>query len=373
MRRVYHSRCFTLLLLASCGRESGIPAAPAGASATATGALAISAGPTLTIAPTDSEGIPFLGNLVDATRLPSGAIAVVDRTVQSVMLFDSAGQLTAEYGRKGAGPGEFDAIGGIGQCQEDTLFVWDPGNSRMTVLDAGGRYVRQYTLPAEPAPRYCGVPGDMVLWTRLLNMGPLAPDAPPVRGIAGLVDVNGSVTSTLGELRAGDARPLGAVTVFAVTPQTVYVGTADSATVAISRRDGSRLGAIPVGNARQAPTAQEYEAALAALVNSVPGTTEERASVMTFMRQRFPMPEFLPAYRAILVDPSGTVYVVTSPRGAGATEVAVFDGEGRSLGELRMPGDLDVVEVGSGYLLGIAEGAEASHGVVMYRVAVGEP
>jgi len=371
MHRAVTCGWFALLILAGCGLERRAPAAPD--RATATGSLSISPDPILTIAPTDSDGVPLLSTIADATHLPSGAIAVVDRARPSVMLFDGSGHLLGEHGRKGAGPGEFDAIGGIGRCREDTLFVWDAGNGRMSVLDADGRFVRQYPLSAEPVPGYCGVPGDLVIWSKLLNLGPPTPDAPAIRGIASLVDVDGAITGTLGELQAGENRPLGVVTLFAVSRERIYVGTGDTAAVAVYGRDGLRLGAFPVGDATQAATPQQYDAAITALVNTVPGTTEERAGVMAFMRKRFRMPKHLPTYRAILVDPSGRVYVVTSPRGVGSTEVAVFDDEGNSLGEVWMPGDLDVVEVGLDYLLGVVERDDGNGAVVVYRLGVGTP
>lgn len=361
--------CTALQTLPSCAPDRPDPGPVTGA--TATGSLTISAAPVRTIAPTDSDGAPRLANIADATRLGAGTIVVVDRGVQAVLFFDSTGQLSSEVGRAGQGPGEYRAVGGIGQCAPDTLFVWDPGNDRLSVLDARGNFLRAYPLAHQLVGHYCAGAGSFVVWERFLNSTAPGPGSPPVRGVAQLVSTSGQVMGVLGEFQAGENRPLGALPQFAVTGQGVYVGTADTAMVSLYAPDGRLLRSLVVGERRRAPTDAEYDAAVAALATSIPGTSAERATMRAFLRERFPKPKYLPAYRAVLADPAGRVYVVTSPRGTGVTDVAVFDPTGASIGQLRIPGDLDLVEVGAGYLLGIREDEAEGSAVVEYELGIG--
>jgi hypothetical protein len=72
------------------------------------------------------------GEVVDATLLPDGRIAVVDRQARSVSLFSADGELLRTIGREGEGPGEFlDPI--AVDHRGDTLAVWDWRQNRITL------------------------------------------------------------------------------------------------------------------------------------------------------------------------------------------------------------------------------------------------
>ncbi len=183
-----------------------------------------------------------------------------------------------------------------------------------------------------------------------------------------LVSASGDSTGGLGDIQAGQVRPLGAVTQFAVTKAGIYVGTADTALVSLYGRSGRVLRSVAVGNARRTTTAAEYDATLARLINTVPGTADEAASMREFLLNRFPMPKYLPSYRAIFTNGNGVLFVVTSPLGDGITELQVFDQDGANIGEVRIPEDLEVFEIGSDYLLGMSADAEGEQRLVVYEL-----
>lgn len=358
-----------LLLLCACAGEPRT--VPSGEGATATGSLSISATPIQTIAPADSEGVPVLGNIADATRLSSGLIAVVDRSVDAVMFIDSTGKLVGQSGRSGGGPGEFRSVVGIGQCAPDTLFVWDRMNDRMSLLDTTGALLRSYRPPGNPVDRFCAGSAQYLVWQSLSAVGNATADAPPVRGTTVLVSADGDSVGGLGDVQAGEIWPLGAVTQFAVTDAGIYMGTADTGVVSLYGRSGQMLRSVDVGNARRTTTAAEYDAALSSLINTVPGTAEQVASMKEFMRTRFPMPKYLPAYRAIFTNGHGALFVVTSPLGDGITELQAFDQSGANIGEIHVPADLEIFEVGAGYLLGMSADAEGEQRLVLYSLGTG--
>jgi len=73
---------------------------------------------------------------------------VTPETSPSVPIaFNSQGRYLREIGREGAGPNEFrDAIA-LDVTLADTLYVFDRGNARLTVLDPGLREVRTAPIP----------------------------------------------------------------------------------------------------------------------------------------------------------------------------------------------------------------------------------
>lgn len=357
-----------LLAVWSCAGKPGT--AGTGIAATATGSLSISATPIQTIAPSDSEGIPVFGNIADATRLSSGMVVVVDRRIESVTFVDTNGVVAWQSGRTGDGPGEFRFIRGIGQCAPDTLFVWDHMNGRMNVLGPDGAFLSAYRPQGDPVDRYCASSRQYLVWTKYVNVGNPSTDSPPIRAVAVLLSATGDSVGSLGEIQAGQDWPLGAITQLAVTDAGVYIGTADTAVVSLYGWFGQRLRSVEVGNAHLTATAVEYDAALTSLISTVPGTAEQAASMREFMLKRFPMPKYLPAYRAIFTNGNGALFVVTSPLGDGVTELQVFDQSGANIGEVHIPVDLEVFEIGTDYLLGMSEDAAGEQRLVLYSLLV---
>ena len=76
------------------------------------------------------------------------------------------------------------------------------------------------------------------------------------------------------------------------------------------------------------------------------------------IRQRyedFPVPDFHPAYSALIANPEGFLFV-QSPEIPDDNSVVldVFDHEGRLVGALSVPDGIDeILEIGSGHLLGL--------------------
>lgn len=64
------------------------------------------------------------------------------------------------------------------------------------------------------------------------------------------------------------------------------------------------------------------------------------------------------------------LFVVTSPLGLGTTDLSVFDASGASLGTLTLPGDVEVVEVGEQYLLGITDDENGNARVVQHGLDI---
>lgn len=75
-------------------------------------------------------------------------IAVWDRDRAQILVFSREdGSSRWRYGAKGSGPGEFSGVTQIAVDDEDRLWVIDPENVRITVLDAEGGLVRAFPIP----------------------------------------------------------------------------------------------------------------------------------------------------------------------------------------------------------------------------------
>jgi len=69
---------------------------------------------------------------------PDGGVVVAEAMPPMVYRFDARGTLLHRVGRQGAGPGEYQMIGGVGFVG-DTLWVSDARQRRIVLFDAAGR------------------------------------------------------------------------------------------------------------------------------------------------------------------------------------------------------------------------------------------
>ena len=65
-----------------------------------------------------------------------------------ILSFDSSGGFVAHIGRSGQGPGEYSNPLPIIQSEYDSVYVFDPGNSRMSVLNPAGDFSRSLNVDA---------------------------------------------------------------------------------------------------------------------------------------------------------------------------------------------------------------------------------
>lgn len=76
-----------------------------------------------------------------------GAIFVLDFKTQEIRMFDAHGQFLKRVARQGAGPGEIRNANGLQMAPDGSIWVNDPGNSRFSVFNPAGSFVRQHVIP----------------------------------------------------------------------------------------------------------------------------------------------------------------------------------------------------------------------------------
>ncbi len=96
----------------------------------------------------DEDG-KLLSQIQAGLQRPSGLailgdrLFVADSLAQAVFIFDLEGRPVGQFGRRGAGEGEFNFPTHLSTDGEGRLYVTDSMNSRIQVFDRAGRFLRQ--------------------------------------------------------------------------------------------------------------------------------------------------------------------------------------------------------------------------------------
>jgi len=85
--------------------------------------------------------------MIARDRHGSFYVAPRSGTNPSVFVYDSSGRLNRQIGRRGQGPGEFTMPWSLALGAEDTLYVFNYFNRRMSVFLPDGLFVRSVMLP----------------------------------------------------------------------------------------------------------------------------------------------------------------------------------------------------------------------------------
>jgi hypothetical protein len=81
-----------------------------------------------------------------------------------------------------------------------------------------------------------------------------------------------------------------------------------------------------------------------------------------------PLPERLPPYRQILVDPLGLLWVTVTESGDPETRLLALDRDGRTASVVIVPNGMRVFEVGLDYVLGAREDVAGEQHVQVWRL-----
>lgn len=189
-----------------------------------------------------------------------------------------------------------------------------------------------------------------------------------------LLDAEGRVLRDFGESPGDDRaqyesaimpRPLGKITVQALTTERAYIGTADAYEIQVWSLDGTlrqrwrrATGDLSIGE-------DEIGALLA----------EESSDSLLGQQLRFlrreltdpPIPEALPAYSRFVVDATDHLWVENYRLlGRGPHRWSIFAPDGVWLGELEVPDTFDVTDIGEDYVLGVYRDELDEQSIRMY-------
>jgi len=302
--------------------------------------------------------------------VPDGGVIAGDEGAGEIRAFDPEGRLRWRTGRRGDGPGEFRLIASLGAGAGDSIWVFDFGNRRFTLLDAAGALARTFDIGvAISAPSAVGRLENGRFVLREVWGSPHG-DGPQVTGLsrdpAAIVTITGDGTRldtvavypgrevylTLENGRGVMSTPLFARnTSVAVAGDRVLIG--DQAAFAIDVLDagGVKLRSIRMTGLDLTIDGDVVRRTTDALLEHLPAA--ERADRRRFL-ESLPGPPTRPAFGRILVAPSGEIWVSRhAPAPLDPPAWTVFDAGGRLLAVVTMPDRFRLEAVGETRIAGV--------------------
>jgi hypothetical protein len=338
-----------------------------------------------------ADGDPELqfARIAGVHRLSDGGVAVTDQWTPAVSFFDASGELMGRFAQVGSGPGELPggprsgagSVLGSFSCGADTVYVLIP--QRVAAYAPPADFVRGFSL--EPAGRIRACTGSRILAQR---------GSTPWRDEPGFYvdsvevaahDLDGALVAVLDTL-PGDER----VYSRGAHEGTGYARRAFGAALSVHGRDGSvatgfgdrfqielrddqgRIERIIRVPGRERPVrGPDLDRFRDYVFNLWPGNPQERAGLEEQLDEA--ARRNAPAFAELHLDRAGHVWAreydhldavaffdlsflgppFEAPRMDGPRRWLVFQPDGRLLGEVTMPTDFEVYEIGEDWVLGV--------------------
>jgi len=340
------------------------------------------------------EGDPDyeLYRVSNAVRLPDGRIVVGNRGTNEIRFYDESGIHLLDAGGEGEGPGEFRWIDWVSQYRGDSLVAYDRRQMRISVFDSAGRFVRTFTVPGMDVSgrgRALGVFADGSVFVAAMSSTP--PDnedeafrqAEPVYSVSPEGEFTDSLCAYPGTERflhsAGGSGgtsmvfigyPMfGRSTEYGIHGNSFYVASNDTYEVRVHGQDS-----VPQSIVRKQHDHLDVTDADVAVLREeqLDGGPPGMRDAMVGVLDATPIRETMPAYRGIMLDRIGNLWVEEYRRpGDTVPRWTVFSAEGELLGTMSMPEHFVIRDIGDDYLLGTwTDDLEIEH-VRMYELIKG--
>ena len=330
-----------------------------------------------TLSPTPSlqigrpEGTPEYQfyRVAGALRLADGSIVVADAESAEIRLFDGSGKFLKSTGGRGEAPGEYRQITAMGRGPADSIWVYDFGLRRFTVLTRDCEAVRTVsvggTLSAVAAVGRLPDGSFLVKegWSAAVNENQrqgLVRDPVAVVRMQSDGSDHDTVTTVAGRevfIGTENGRAVMSSPLFArnssaaIRGDAVFVG--DQTTLEVSLYSGEgrvervfRVLGVDLG-LTSATVARHKEELLA----------REPAERRVMLRRHYDAmttPPSRPAYGDLVVDAEGNLWTGEYVRYPMVPEVwTVFSAAGELLGDVRLPQGFGVLDIGSDWILGV--------------------
>jgi hypothetical protein len=308
---------------------------------------------------------------------------------KSIRVFDLSGDLIFQFGSYGSGPAEFERINQMGIGEGDTLWVGDGLRRRVVGFSMEGEYLASYELQGIP-PFYGNwiigffENGDPVLQgLRLVRpaappqVGPLSPNFlewyryDRLAEDATLLSLAVWREEWAHEWMGGHAEGeviFGARSSAAVGRHSLFVSHAqDQFVVECVDTAGSTTRGFGREVTPRAPTGAERESYIEWRMANAPPNADKAAWRRVFAD--LPVRESYPAMSGIMVDVSDHIWVrhgasPVSPE----VDWSVFSPDGEWMGDLVLPGGLEPLQIGEGFLLGSVRGEFGVEMIVLHSL-----
>ncbi|MGD2152285.1 MAG: hypothetical protein PVG79_03400 [Gemmatimonadales bacterium] len=306
-----------------------------------------------------------------ALRLPDGRVVVADGGSRQIRFFNADGRFQSASGRRGGAPGEYREIIGLGYGPGDSIWVFDYGNRRFTVLTVDGEVARTLTL--DPTLSNVTAVGRLAdgwfvvreFWSSArgdaaaIPLGLVRDPAAVARYAA-----DGARMDTIGlflgreiyvsteDGRGVMSTPLFAhITSAAVHVNDIFIGDQEDFEVGVYTADGTLRRIIRLTGVDLRVTRDDIERAIERRLARV---SAERRTMMRAQLDAMDIPETRPAYSRLLVDSESALWVGDyAPYPEDPVLWRVFDADGRLVTVLEVPERFRVFDVGADWILGV--------------------
>lgn len=102
--------------------------------------------PSVSIGGSAGDPVTDMSQIIGVLQLGDGRVAVANGSTPDVRFFDRSGVHLVTAGRRGSGPGEYQALAGLFPFGGDSMIAADLMTRRMTVVSPDGATGRSYTL-----------------------------------------------------------------------------------------------------------------------------------------------------------------------------------------------------------------------------------
>ncbi len=319
-----------------------------------------------------------------ALRLEDGRVAVADGGSGKIRFFDETGHFLNASGGTGDAPGEYRMLSALGSGPGDSLWVFDYGNRRFTVLSRDGEPQRTVSLGGflSAAGAVGRLPdGSFVVkegWGRAtdgVTRTGLTRDPVAVAVFA----PDGSSSDTLGLFPGRevfvsneDGRAVMNAPIFAhntsatIRGDEVFVGIQETLEIGSYSRDGTLERLWRVQNADLQLSADDIATRKQEVLSTLP--SERRAQARDQL-DAMDVPSSRPAYGRLLVDADGSLWAAEQTRYPTTPRMwQVFSPDGRLLGAVVMPERFRLFQVGIDWVLGVGLDEVDVEYVQLYRL-----
>lgn len=342
------------------------------------GGWSVGAEPVLSIGTFQGDTLQQLYRVQGAARLSDGRIVVANAGSGEIRVYGPDGAFGGSHGGRGRGPGEFQFPALAGVLGGDTLVVTDYQLRRISLIHAADGHLRSSAVDEEAGGalfphgildnRTVVVGGGFYFSsdddTQLSN----GYVRPPTSYLA--LELDGSLARDFGELPGSEffmnvsqsgggtmmfARliPFGKSPREAVSRDRFFYGSGDTWEVRAFDSRGDLVRIIRRDREPRPVTAEDLDAHLQERLDEAEDE-DARASVRR-SHAEMPTPELMPAFGSLVADTEGHLWVerFRGPGEGGSPRYDVFDGEGRLVASVEMPVDMEILEIGGNYLLGL--------------------
>jgi hypothetical protein len=355
----------------------------------------------LSIGQVEGEEAYLLSRIAGLGRLSDGSIVVANGASDEIRVFDAAGHYRFTIGRRGEGPGEFTWLRALWVLPGDSILVASSGGGRFTLFAATGtlaatRFGPPYIDPlgrfrdgAFLMARYANPGGatepgfhrDTLLYAayRAETMD----DPESMREAAGSFGLQAVVNwpvDTIAIVQGGEryravrgqgmtqeAVPFTPDVRTAVAGFEVFIGDGSTFRIDVRAHDGTLRRSIRLLEPNP-PLAEADIEAWKTMRRGWARNDDQRAWAERIIAE-MPFPDVKPAFSGLIVDSGGNLWVerYTLDRD-NPSHWAVFDAEGRYLGDVETPAHFIVRVIGDDWMLGVQWNEEDVEFVRVYHL-----